>query len=181
MKIRVLILMILAASLARLMPHPFNFTPIGAMFLFSAAFFERRFLGLIVPFLSLFLTDLLVNNVFNSAFYHGQFVWFTLAAWTIYAGFAAYFLIGSIAFRKNISPKTVVLSALFSSIIFFFLTNFGSFLSDPMYPKTASGLLTCLTAGLPFYQNTILGDLCFAGVLFGSYVLLQKKIPALAV
>jgi hypothetical protein len=180
MKIRVLVLMILIVSLARLMPHPFNFTPIGAMFIFSAAFFDRRWLGLIVPFLSLFLTDLLVNNVWNSAFYFGQFVWFTPAAWTIYAGFAAYFLMGTIAFHKNISPKSIVLSAIFGSIIFFFLTNFGSFLTDPMYPKTTSGLATCLAAGLPFYQNTILGDLCFTGILFGSYAILQKKILALA-
>ena len=172
--------MIATAAMARLLPHPLNFTPIGAMGLFGAAFFDKKWMGLAVPFIALFLTDLFVNNVLYSSFYGGRFVLFTTGAWTIYAGFAAYFLIGKLAFSTKIDTKTLVLAALTGSAVFFLLTNFGSWLTDPMYPKTTAGLLSAFTLGLPFLGNTIAGDLCFSAVLFGAFFMLKKQVPQLA-
>jgi hypothetical protein len=34
-------------------------------------------------------------------------------------------------------------------------------------------------AALPFFQNTIAGDLVFAGVLFGGFTLAERLAPAL--
>ena len=171
--------MVAAAAVSRLLPHPLNFTPIGAMGLFGAAFFDKKWMGLVVPFAALFLTDLFVNNVVHASFYGGKFTLFTPAAWTIYAGFAAYYFIGKRAFSTNINAKTMVLAAIAGSLVFFLLTNFGSFLTDPMYPKTAAGLASAYTMGLPFLGNTVAGDLCFSGVMFGSFLFLKKQVPQL--
>lgn len=180
MKIRILVLMIAAAAMSRLLPHPLNFTPIGAMGLFGAAFFDKKWMGLVVPFAALFLTDIFVNNVVHTEFYGGKFTLFTPAAWTIYAGFAAYFFIGKQAFSSKINGKNMVLAAVAGSLVFFLLTNFGSFLTDPMYPKTAAGLMSAYAMGLPFLGNTIAGDLVFSGVLFGAFYFLKKQVPQLA-
>ena len=174
MKIRILILMVAAAAMARLLPHPFNFTPIGAMGLFGAAFFDKKWMGLAVPFAALFLTDLFVNNVLYSAFYGGKFVLFTQAAWTIYAGFAAYFLIGKLAFSSNITAKNMVVAALSGSVVFFLLTNFGSWLTDPFYPKTMGGLLHCYAEAIPFYRGSLYATLIFSVILFGGYNLVNR-------
>lgn len=180
MKVRFLILLVGLAAVSRLLPHPLNFTSIGAMGLFGAAFFDKKWMGLVVPFLSLFLTDLFVNNVIYGSFY-GHFVWFTTSAWTIYLGFAAYFLIGLVAFSERVSAKNVVVSAALGSVIFFLLTNFGAWQTSPIYSQTPAGLMTAYVAGLPYFANTLAGDLCFSGVLFGAFSFLKKKVPALAV
>ncbi len=184
MKVRILCLMIAAAAMARLLPHPFNFTPIGAMGLFGAAFFDRKWMGLAVPFAALFLTDLFLNNVVYGSLYHSLygsgFVWFTTAAWTIYLGFAAYFLIGKLVFASKIGAKQVAVAAVAGSLVFFLLTNFGAWMTDAMYPKTPAGLGAAMAAGLPFLGNTVAGDLCFSGLLFGSLYLLKKQVPQLA-
>lgn len=74
----------------------------------------------------------------------------------------------------------MVLAAVAGSLVFFLLTNFGSFLTDPMYPKTAAGLMSAYAMGLPFLGNTIAGDLVFSGVLFGAFYFLKKQVPQLA-
>jgi hypothetical protein len=65
------------------------------------------------------------------------------------------------------------------SVLFFLVTNFGAFLSDPTYPKTAIGLAAAYTAGIPFFQWTVLGTLFYAAVLFGGFALLRHTVPAL--
>ena len=65
----VVIAMILAAAFLRLVPHPMNFAPIGAMALFGAAYFKSRWAALLVPLAALWLSDLAVTNIVHSAFY----------------------------------------------------------------------------------------------------------------
>ena len=70
-------------------------------------------------------------------------------------------------------------AALGASILFFALTNFGVWLLSGMYPMTASGLAACYVAAIPFFQNTVAGDLFFSGVLFGGLALMERAVPAL--
>jgi len=48
-----------------------------------------------------------------------------------------------------------------------------------MYPKNPGGLLSCYAAGIPFFRNTILGDLFYCGLMFGSFEFAGKRFPAL--
>jgi hypothetical protein len=48
-----------------------------------------------------------------------------------------------------------------------------------MYAHTASGLAACYVAAIPFYQNTLAGDLLYAGLLFGGFRLLEQSAPRL--
>ena len=60
------------------------------------------------------------------------------------------------------------------------ITNFGSWASGLFYPLNGTGLLAAYTAGLPFFLNTIAGDLFYVGVLFGSFELVKMRFPRLA-
>lgn len=71
----VVITLIGLAALSRLLPHPPNFTAVGAMALFGAAYLSPRWLGFAVPFAALWMSDLIINNVVYAA-YFDQFVWF---------------------------------------------------------------------------------------------------------
>ena len=64
-------------------------------------------------------------------------------------------------------------------VLFFLLTNFGAWMTSGLYAKTVAGLMQAYAAGIPFFQNSLLGNLVFAAVIFGGYHLLQKNVAAL--
>ena len=164
-RIFTLLTAILAAAALRLVPHPPNFTPIGAMALFSGAYLGRRgAVALVVPLGALFLSDLVLG------FYRGMP--------TVYFSVALIVIIGWVALRR-VSPIRVGGAAIASSVLFFVLTNFGMWLSSGFYPHTLAGLEACYIAAIPFFQNTVAGDLFYAAVLFGGFALLERTVPAL--
>jgi hypothetical protein len=173
----VITLMVILAAFSRLIPHPPNVAPIGAMALFGAAYFTQRYLAFLIPIISMWFSDLVLNNIVYGQ-YFDHFVW-------VYDGFywtyGAFILIGIIGFvtLKRIKTQNLILASLSASIVFFLLSNFGVWASTSMYPKDFSGLMACYTAGLPFFKNTIMGDLVYTGVLFGVYEYAQFKFPVL--
>ncbi len=173
MKIRFALALVFAAAATRILPHPDNFSPIAAMGLFGAAYFQRRWMVVLVPFAGLFLSDLVLNNVIYRNFFP-DFTWYT-SLW-IYAAFALVMLLGWVLLRERVKPGRVAVASLLSSGIFFLVTNFSVWLESGMYSKTWAGLLGCYAAGLPFLTNTVLGDLCFSAVLFGVYAWATKRV-----
>lgn len=167
MKIRFALALVVLAILFRVLPHPDNFTPLGAIGLFSAAYLRPYWRSLLVPFIALFVSDVYLNNVVYAAFYDG-FVWMP-SVWT-YVSFGATILASSWLLQKSTSPIRVMSTSLVASLLFFAVSNFGVWAGGMLgYPKTPAGLMACYTAGLPFLRATVLGDLCFAAILFGTY------------
>ena len=166
MKLRLAIALTALAALSRLLPHPDNFTPISAMALFGAAYFSQQIRMLSVPFLALFLSDLVLNNVIYRQYYP-EFTFIT--SWWIYVAFGLVMLLGWTLLRQKVTPTRLLFASLSASAIFFLVTNFSTWLDSGMYPHTPAGLTACFVAGLPFLKNTILGDLFFSGVMFGAY------------
>lgn len=165
-------LYVLGAIVLRLLPHPWNATPLGAMFLFSGATFRGKKESLLVPFAALLVSDIAVNRFL----YGGKPAWFSPWTWS------AFLLIGLIgwALRERISFRGVAAAALVGSVSFFLITNFGVWAAGAMYPRTGAGLATCFWAALPFFRETLLGDLAYTAILFGSYEWLRRRRPALA-
>jgi hypothetical protein len=155
---------ILVAAVLRLVPHPPNFTPIGAMALFSGAYLGRKPLAFAAPLGALLLSDLVLG------FYHGQA--------TVYFSVALIVMLGMIALR-SVSPLRVGAAAIASSILFFVITNFGMWLFSGIYPRTLAGLEACYVAAIPFFQNTVAGDLFYATLLFGGFKLAETLVPRL--
>ncbi len=173
MKIRFALALIILAAASRILPHPDNFSPIAAMGLFGAAYFQRRWMMVLVPFAGLFFSDLFLNNVIYKQFYP-EFTWYT-SLW-IYAAFAGMMLLGWALLHDRVRPVRVLAASLSASLLFFLVTNFSVWLESGMYSKTWAGLLGCYAAGLPFLTNTLLGDLCFSAVLFGTYEWVTRRV-----
>jgi hypothetical protein len=163
-RLTVLLSAIVAAAALRLVPHPPNFTPIGAMALFSGAYLGRRWLAFAAPLVAMLLSDLWLG------FYSGM--------WVQYAAVALIVLFAGAALNR-LSLLKVVGAALASSFIFFLVTNFGTWALSGMYPPTMSGLAACFVAAIPFFQNTVAGDLFYVALLFGGFALLERAVPAL--
>ena len=166
MKLRIALAIIALAALSRLLPHPPNCTPIAAIGLFGAAYMQRRWLSFAVPFAALFFSDLLLNNVVYAEFYDG-FQWIT--SFWLYLAFGLVIGVGHLLLRTSVSPARVIASSLLASAVFFGVSNLFTWLGSPMYPQTLTGLLSCYVAAIPFFGNTLLGDLLYSGVLFGGY------------
>ncbi|MBA3986125.1 MAG: hypothetical protein H0X63_06040 [Flavobacteriales bacterium] len=156
--------LILMAAVSRLLPHPDNFTPIAAMALFGGAHLSRRY-AMLLPILALLISDI--------------FLGFHSSIWAVYLSMAIIAGIGMLI-AKNQNIATVFGATLIGSILFFLITNFAVWFGTPYYPQNAAGLIACYEAGIPFFRNTMLGDLCYSGILFGSYYFAKQKFPQLA-
>ena len=172
-----LALMVLIAALSRLLPHPPNFAPIGAMALFGAAYFSQKHFAFIIPIIAMWISDLILNNVVYGQYFN-HFVWFYQGCYWTYG---AFILIGTIGFitLQRVKPKNILFASILASISFFLVSNFGVWASGIMYTKDFSGLLTCYSAGLLFFKNTLMGDLVYSGILFGVFEIAQRKYPIL--
>lgn len=148
------LVLILLAAASRLLPHPLNFAPIGALGLFAGAYSERR-IAWLAPIAALLASDLILG-AYSPVIMLG-----------VYGGFAISGVLGSRFLRQERTVARLVGCALVSGTVVFLLSNFACWLVG--YPHTAEGLARCYTLALPFYRNTLLGDLFYTSVLFGLF------------
>lgn len=174
-----LILLILVSAFSRLIPHMPNFSPLGAIGLFGAAYFTKKWQAFLIPIAATWISDLFINNVIYAQYYP-KFTWFYSGFYWQYGSYLLITLVGIFLFKK-ISTSRIITGALAASMIFFFVSNFGVWASGTMYPQTFNGLLTCYSAGIPFLKGTVLGDLFYCGVLFGTFAFAQSKFPVLRI
>jgi Family of unknown function (DUF6580) len=160
----VVVTMILLAAVLRIIPHPWNLTPIGAMALFSGAMFRNRWMAFALPLASLFAGDL--------------FVGLHKLLFVVYASFAVSVAIGR-WLGENRGGARIGGAVFLGAAQFFVVTNSAVWAIGGFYPKTIAGLVNCFVAGVPFFWNTLAGDALYAGILFGGFALAEKKLPAL--
>ena len=175
----VVALMVVLAGIYRILPHPINFSPVGAMALFGGAYFANRISSFIIPLVTLWISDLVINNVIFAQYYP-KFTWFYDGFYWVYGSFILIACIGWML-KGKIKIWSVPMAAISGSILFFVVTNFGVWISGTMYPLNLSGLVLCYTAAIPFFSATLLGDLLFSALLFGIFELLQKRFEVLQV
>jgi hypothetical protein len=178
LRLGVLALIVLAAAMSRLLPHPPNATAVGAMALFGGAYFSHRWQSVLVPLMAMWLSDLVLNNVVYKM-YNPHFTFFTEGSILIYGSIALIAVLGWTLLKK-VKISNVIGASLLGSVAFFLISNFGVWLYSAMYPQSVTGLMTCYTAGLPFLMNTVLGDVVWCAVLFGGFELAQQRVPVLA-
>ncbi len=152
------LLIIFIAVTLRLLPHPPNVAPIAAMALFGGVYLNKRY-ALIVPLMAMIFSDIFLGFHATIPFVYGSF---------LLTGLLGIWL------KKYKTIKNIFFACVVSSLLFFLITNFGVWLVYGFYPKTLAGLMECYIAAIPFFRNTILGDLGFTAVFFGSYELLLR-------
>ena len=138
--------LILILSFSRLIPHPWNFTPILATGIFSGFYFRKFYLSLFIVIFSMFLADLYLG------FHNTMF--FTYISLTVAVVLGIYI--------KHFKFNEILISGLLSSVFFFIITNFGAWLTLDMYEKNLSGLMSSYILAIPFFGNTFLSTLVFA-------------------
>jgi hypothetical protein len=151
--------LVVAGALVRLAPHPWNFAPVGGVSLFAGARL-RGWQAYTVPVLLMLVTDPLLGG-------------FSITTPFVYLSFLINVWIGQ-HLRDSESPIKIGTAAVISSVQFFLISNFGSWLG--YYAHTWAGLASCYVAAIPFYPRTLVSDLLTSGVLFGMHAWLSRKI-----
>ena len=157
--------LVVIVAMARLVPHPYrpyNFAPVGALGLFAGAYARTKW-SWAFPLLALLVADLFIG-------FYGMTVMVA-----VYGGFAVSGLIGRRFLSKSAAAPRIGLCALGSAAAFFVISNFGVWLAGG-YPRSIVGIVECYTLALPFFRNTLAGDLFFSAVLFGAFALATNRV-----
>jgi hypothetical protein len=162
----IVVTMIVLASILRIVPHPWNLTPIGAMALFSGSLFRQRWIAFLLPLAGLFAGDI--------------FVGFHKLMLVVYASFAVSVAIGR-WLGENRTVARIGGAILLGALQFFVVTNFAVWAIGGFYPRTSAGLAACFVAGVPYFWNTIAGDVLYAGILFAGFELAERLLPEMRV
>lgn len=148
-------LLLTAATLSRFLPHAANFTPIGGILIFSSKKYGIK-KSILLGLVTMLISDTFIGFSFVSPF--------------VYIGFLGYILSARILKVKYIG---LLLAPLAGSFFFFVISNLGVFLG-PWYEHSFSGLIKCFILALPFYRNTLAGDLIFTLGIFAIMKIVEK-------
>ena len=168
---KTIITLIVIAALIRLFPHLPNFTPIGAIALFGGTFISNKRWAVLLPLCALFISDIALELI-NGTGFHATMPF-------VYGSLVLISMLGFLI-RKSVQRPTIMVASLVGSLIFFFVTNFGTWITEGIYEHSANGLINCYIMAIPFFRGTVMGDLFYNLVLFGGFSLVRWKFPKLA-
>ena len=161
----IVVALIVVGVAFRLMPHPANFVPVGAIALFGGAVLSTR-LALWLPLAIMVLSDLFIG-------FHGTML-FTWGGFVLIGMFGMFL-------RNRSNAERIPLGALGGALIFYVVANFGVWVEGKLYAHTLQGLVECYVAALPFLRASLMADLFFCAVLFGTYALATRSLNRFAV
>ena len=153
--------LVVVGVVLRVMPHPWNFAPIGAIALFGGARFDRRYFAIGIPLVTMFVGD--------------AFIGFHSLMPVIYATYALIAVIGMLL-RDRTTIPAIGGGVLLSSTIFYLTTNYAVWAMGTTYAKTGAGLLACYIAAIPFFGNTVASDLLYSGIFFGVFAVMERRL-----
>ena len=173
--LKIIAVIVLVAMVTRITGPSFgnNFAPMNAIALFSGAYFVSPLVAVAVPLLSIVIGDYAVNYLYAGDFSPLYPGW--------YWQYVSYVLLACLGMllRNRVRPLNVLGTTFAGAVLFFAISNFGVWLSAGLYPPTWDGLVTCFALAIPFFKNTVYGDLFFVTLMFGACELFQRlSVPS---
>ena len=170
-RFRALLSITLVAALMRLVPHPPNFTPIAGMALFGGAHFRDARVAFGLPLMAMFLSDMvLAATVYGVAALRSMPL--------VYLAFALTVVIGR-SLGPHRSAAGVGAASIGAALLFYWITNFGVWMSGSLYPMTSEGLIACYVAAIPYLRNAVVGNLVYALIFFGGFTVAERRFRML--
>ncbi len=164
----ILMLIIVSAACARVFEFVPNFVPIAALAVFGAFRLRSNLLAYLLPLAAMMIGDVLLalrHSDWGYAFHSTQLV--------VYVAFCLMVFVSRLVSKRE-SFVTITLSIVGGSALFFLLSNLAVWAFDGMYPYSLSGLVQCYTMAIPFFRNSLLADLSYGLVMFGTFELAKR-------
>jgi hypothetical protein len=167
---------VLLTVVARLLPHPANFTPVAAMALFGGALVNRKWVAILAIGLAMIVSDLMLNTwVYNMPFSISYFT--DTMTIGVYLGILSMVVLGWFFKPESATHKNVLGFSLSSSLLFWTISNFFCWPGNPIYPQDFTGLIQCYVAALPFL-GSVIGDLIFCSLFYYAFNFYSKRVIA---
>mgnify|MGYP001166791447 FL=1 len=157
-KISIFTALVVISVLSRLVPHPWSFTCVGSVILFSMFFFKNTKISILATVSIFLISDFILYELSETP----------KAGILIYLCWLFY-IPSSKLINKKYDFKSIGLAGFTGATLFFIVSNFLVWSGSMMYPHTFSGLITCYIAAIPFYTNHVLGNFVWSFVIFGIY------------
>lgn len=162
---RLAILLVLIGAASRLLHLPPNIAAVTGVTIFAGYAIRNRWIALLVPVAAMALADVVLGLYPSIAL-----TWLGMAAGVLLAR----------ALLKPLTPTRLIATTFLSSLVFFILSNFGTWL-EGWYGYTLDGLVGCFIAALPFWQNSLVADFTSTALVFGLYLLAKRAAPSMEV
>jgi len=172
------VILILIATIGRLVSnslHLWNFAPIGAIGLFGGMVLKNKKSAILFLLATLLCSDLCLELLTPIKGFYGWSQLFNYGAFCLIA------LLGTAISRIN--TRNVVLGSLASSLIFFLFSNLGVWIfagGIAPYTLDPTGIGNTYLLAIPFFGNTIAGDMFYCTLFFGAWSMVRHWRPALA-
>jgi len=163
LEIVIAIVFVLLGVSLRLLPHPPNFAPIAAIALFGGVYLSRK-TAFVLP-----MAVMVISDIFLGGHYYIPLMI------SVYGCFLLFTVLG-FWLKKHKKWQIVGGSAIISAVLFFLITNFAVWAFTPWYAKTLSGIIQCYIIAIPFFKNTLLGNLFYVTAFFGAYEIAELWI-----
>jgi hypothetical protein len=151
-----------------------NFKPVAALVLFGGFFFRKAWPAIAALLLVMMVSDLKLGA------YNWELAACVYASLGIACGLGVW-IKRSVDTRggRKLGWKQVgrfAGASLVMSTTFYLATNGAFWWTAQCYPASWAGLVDCYVAGIPFFRATLLGDLCFTGLLVGGCALFEAVL-----
>jgi len=138
---------LIALSASRFVPHPPNFTSLIALSFYIPVLFGIKFLPMLL--ISFIITDFIIG-------FHPNML-------------SVYFSLILISIISRNFFEKIIICSLFSSIIFYLITNFQVFMQSTVYQKNIMGLVNCYILAFPFFIMTLTSSILFSFLIINIY------------
>lgn len=162
-EVAVIVTLVALSVAGRLLWHPAQVAPVAAAALLAGVALRSRWLALCVP-----LASMAISDVFIGGYNHKIMaaVYFAMCLPVLYSTFL----------KKHINVQRLAACSLASSVGFFVISNGAEWMWGSLYSHDAEGLERCFTLALPFFRNTLIGDLLWTSILFAAHGLLVNRL-----
>ena len=172
----VLALIVIAITIFRLLTFKYqswsNFTPVGAMAIFSGVYFNDKWKAYAIIILTFFASDIIINHAYTGVWS----LWSSYTFWNCIC-FSLVVAIGSSIKKLNFVSTVIILLA---PVTIHWLIMDMPWVNLPLlYPATLNGYLTSLNAAIPFEIPMLKGDAVFGAILFGGFELAKSRYTSL--
>ncbi len=160
--------LVVLAAILKVTTFPHSVNPIIAISLFSGAIISNKKMAFVLPLFAMLVSDILLDVLSIAPGFYGM---------GQIGNYASLLFVTFIGFQmKKINAVSVLGFSIASSLIFFILSNTNSYFFENFstYGSGFQGWVNCMIAGIPFVKNSLVTDLCFSIVLFGTYQLAGK-------
>jgi hypothetical protein len=168
---RTALALLAGAAALHALPHPAGVSPIGAMALFGGACFASRAASFAATLGAFALASLARSAATGDFGAFHPLLPAVLASWALSVALGW-------TLRGRHSAARVGAASVASALLFFAITNFAVWAQLDTYPPTLAGLAACYAAGLPLLARGLLGDLAYAGALFGALAWAERRAHA---